>query len=117
MIDTIETARFPLFIPEMAFFALLRKQANEPEKFKVRISLSAGPSTVGTAEVQVDFLGLPNSRIIVNFQGLPITEPRNLRVSMTLPGDENFEFEVPVLQTAPAPKGAVSESAGEAKPG
>jgi len=102
LIDAIESPRFPLFIPELAFFALLRKESNDPEQFKVRVSISVGPSIIGSTEVQVDFQGSQNARILLNFQGLPVTEPKDLHIAVSLPNQQHFASDVMVIQSGQA---------------
>jgi uncharacterized protein DUF6941 len=101
LLDSIQAPKFPVFFGEVAFLSILRKELGDPNEFPSEIVVSVGDAVVAKATVQVNFENSQSARQIVNFQGLPVFTPNNIKVRISVPNREPFAFEIPVAQTGP----------------
>lgn len=101
LLDSVESLRFPILIPELTYLAVLRKQPGDPVQFKTALAIFVGNLAVANAEIQVDFGTGPNTRIIINFQNVPVTKVENLRLELGLPNQGAHTLEIPVAQSGP----------------
>jgi hypothetical protein len=67
--ETITSPRFPIFMPEIVFIAVLRREPTEPETFDTSLSIHLGKNAIGQANLHVDFQGQLLNRQTVIFRG------------------------------------------------
>jgi|ERR1700731_1344579 len=103
LLESIESQSFPVFIPEVVFVCILRREAGDLVVSDGTLSVFSGDSIVGKANVRVDFESAQHSRLIVNFQPVPLMKPENLRFQLDVTNGPTYSLDIPVTQTKPAP--------------
>jgi hypothetical protein len=101
--ESIEAPRFPIFVPEIVFVLVLRREPTDPTIFDTMLNVRLGEMAVGQANMHVDFESLMMNRQIANFQGLPIFAPGVLEFSFNLPDGSTISTIVPVVQNPALP--------------
>lgn len=101
LVENIEAPSFPLFLPEAVFVVLLKREEGEPAVSDGTLSIHAGESQLGQANVHIDFESSLYNRQIINFQIVPIFKPVNLQFRLTVPDQLSHVLEIPVKQSNP----------------
>jgi len=100
VMESIETPSFPIFVPEPVYLSLLRKEEGDPNICEATLSMSIGGAVVGKSNLHIDFQDSLHCRQIINWQGIPILEPKNLQLQLALPGQQPHTLEIPVTKAA-----------------
>jgi hypothetical protein len=75
VIEDINAEGFPAFIPKLAIFALIEKEAGDAETTEGQITLKNNDKVLFTFDIQFGFDGKPRTRNIVKFNGVAIPTP------------------------------------------
>jgi hypothetical protein len=108
LIESLESPSFPIFIPEAVFVSVLRREEGDPTVSDATLSVHAGDSVVGRANVRIDFESSLHNRQVITFQGLPILKPEDLQFRLTIPDRLSFVLEIPVTQGKPIQAGGAA---------
>jgi len=100
--ERIEAPQFPIFVAELVFVAVVRREPNEPAVYDTILHIRLGQTVIGQANLHIDFEGSLNNRQVANFQGLPIVTAGELQFGFDLPNGVQVNATVPVVQV-PAP--------------
>jgi len=101
LIDTIDAPQFPIFIQEMAFLSVLRRNVDEPSKSQAELTVSVGEIIVGKSLIQIDFQSGRSARQIAYLNGIPVPNANNLKLQLVIAGHDPFVIEIPVSQSGP----------------
>jgi hypothetical protein len=101
VLDQITVPAFPVFISELTFVALLRREhEEETEQFKCQLSVMQNGKQGATADSAVRFGGASVARLIFNFSGLAIQSPGDVDFNLTLPSGEVHTLAIPINQVS-----------------
>jgi|SRR6185437_6696152 len=106
LLETIEAPRFPVFLPEVVFLVLLRREKDEPTQFDGEVVVMLDDVTIAKGTAHVDFENSLQNRQVITFQGFPVPNPGELKFQLTFPNLEPFFTTLPVVQTKPVPANA-----------
>jgi hypothetical protein len=99
VLDQINLPTFPVFIPELTFVAIVRReQEQDAEQFKCHLVIMQQGKQAASADSPIAFGGASVARLIFNFSGLAILLPGNIDFNLTLPGGEVHTLTIPVNQ-------------------
>jgi hypothetical protein len=98
VMEEIPSPTFPVWIPEMTFVVVLRKENNEPPQFQARCRVQVGEAVISEGTLDVDFGPNNTARGIMNFQGLPITTPGDVTFHLLLPNNGEATVIIPAIR-------------------
>ena len=99
VLDQINLPAFPVFIPELTFVALVRReQEQDGEMFKCHLAIAKQGKLNAEAESPIGFDSASVARLVFNFSGLAIHLPGDIDFILTLPGGETHTLTIPVNQ-------------------
>jgi hypothetical protein len=99
VLDQINLPAFPVFIPELTFVALVRReQERDDEQFKCHLTVTQQGRQAAEADSPIGFFNASVARLIFNFSGLAIHTPGEISFNLTLPGEEIHTLTIPVNQ-------------------
>jgi hypothetical protein len=99
VLDQISLPAFPVFIPELTFVALVRReQEKDGDMFKCHLAIAKQGKQVAEAESPIGFDSASVARLVFNFSGLAIHSPGEIDFILTLPGGETHTLTIPVNQ-------------------
>ena len=99
LIEGIQSPRFPTVLAEIVFVAVLRREAADQNRFDATLTVRVGQTTIGLANIAVDFQDKQNTRLIGNFQGLPVLTPGTLEFSLAIPNNETISVSIEAIQS------------------
>ena len=102
LVEGIQAPRFPTVLGELVFVAVLRREAADQNRFDATLTVRIGQTTIGLANIAVDFQDKQNTRLIGNFQGLPVLTAGTLEFSLAIPNNEPISISIEAIQS-PAP--------------
>jgi hypothetical protein len=112
VLEQLSSSGFPVWVPELTFVVVLRKENDEAQRFQTRSQVQLGENVIAETGVVVDFEGGNTSRQIVSFQGLPVPSPGDLTFRLLLPDREPATVTVPVVRIGgniPVPAAPVAQ--------
>ena len=98
LIERIPSPNFPLLISELSLFALLGRNPEEDDRQLVTVVGRLGDAEIMRTELQADFQGRMETRLIVNMMGMPIQHPQDLHFHLISGGQQLGVIVVPVEQ-------------------
>ena len=97
VLDQVSVPTFPVFIPELTFVALIRRQQElDNEQFKCQLTITKQGKKSGEAESPIGFGSASVARLVFNFSGLAIQSEGEIDFNLTLPGGETHTLTIPV---------------------
>jgi hypothetical protein len=99
LVEGIQAARFPTVLAEIAFVAVLRREAADQNRADATLTVRIGETIIGLANIAVDFQDKQSTRLIGNFQGLPVLTPGMLEFSLAIPNNEPIKVSVEAMQS------------------
>jgi hypothetical protein len=75
IIEEVKAASFPVFFPEVAFFAYLVREDGDPSVLELQGRISVDDAVIVDAPMKADFQGLRGNRQIFRIGGLPVPKP------------------------------------------
>lgn len=107
VLEQLPSPSFPVWVPELTFLVVLRRENNEDVRFHTRCQVQLGENMIADNAALVDFEGTNNARLVLNFQGLPVPTPGDLIFRLLLPNHEPAAVTIPVIRAG----GTVAEPA------
>ncbi len=101
ILESVQAAGFPLFVPQMVVFALFERLRDDPAQHEILFRLSIGDTELLATPLAVDFQDKLRNRSTVHIQGLVVPHPGALRVSAQLGNNVLGTYDVMVDQVAP----------------
>jgi hypothetical protein len=102
VMEGISSPSFPVWLSEISFIVVLRKENDEAANLRARCQVRIGDNIISDSEVAVDFGPNNDARQIVNFQGLPLPSPGDLVFRLLLPNDQEAAVTLPVVRVGEA---------------
>jgi len=101
IIESIQGAGFPLFMPKMDVLAFFERSTGDPPQHEVLFRLSIGVTELVATHVAIDFQDKLLNRSTLHIQGLAIPNPGTLKVETILNGTTLGTYEVLIAEIAP----------------
>lgn len=98
VLEQLSAPGFPIWVPELAFVVVLRRDDNDESRFQTQGQVQMGDNLIAETAVTVDFEGGNTTRQILNFQGLPVPSPGDLTFRFLLPGHDPAAVTIPVVR-------------------
>lgn len=75
VIERINAASFPFFVPQIHYVTLFSREDSDPMKAEMEFRVSIGQKIVFSSPVSIEFEENKDTRFINDFGGLPIPNP------------------------------------------
>jgi len=98
LVEGIQAPHFPTVLAEIVFVAIIRREAADENRFNATLTVRIAETTIGLADIAVDFEDKQNTRLIGTFQGLPVLKPGTLEFSLALPNSEPVNVSIEAIQ-------------------
>jgi len=97
VLDQVAVPAFPVFIPELTFVALIRReQEQDHDQLKCQLTITKQGKKSAEAESRIGFGSASVARLVFNFSGLAIHSAGEIDFNLTLPGGEIHTLTIPV---------------------
>lgn len=112
IIEEIKAHSFPIFFPEVTFFAYLVREDSDPSVLELQGRISVDDTVIVDAPLMADFQGKRGNRQIFRIGGLPVPKPGMLVAELL--NNKNREligrFEVRVSTIGEQPQIKIEET-------
>lgn len=102
ILESLNARSFPIAIQRLAILYILERDETEPETVTLQIKLSNNDEQLTENTVESPFSGLLRNRTIINLNGLVITNPGKLIISLVYGEDELASYTIAVNSREPA---------------
>lgn len=106
VLEGIVPAGVPIFIPNVAAFALWQRDQGDPAECEGHFSITLDREPLANVRVRASFQNFPRTRTIVNVAGLVVPRPGELHFRFQLDDGPAAEYSLTVEEPQPQPVAA-----------
>lgn len=110
LIDGIESQQVPFLIPEIAFFALLKRDAADQATYDVDFTVQLDDQILLSQAIRVQFGESVRNKNVVRIGGLVIPHSGTLKFRLAIDGEELTSYSVGIVLKVAGPAVATEQA-------